>query len=109
MPFKDAGLRVIGSKKSPTFLSLYGVNTPLNRQFIDHLVSLSKFTLLPWGNPWLNINNCPKFIFIDKSYQKYLDVPKETPEIKKRTLIRKTIISSFFIGLIILINFTHKK
>ena len=42
-------LKEIGSKNSPIFLSLYGVNIPLNLQLNDHLVFFSIFTIFPCG------------------------------------------------------------
>jgi hypothetical protein len=44
-----AGFVEIGLNTSANFLYRYGENKLLNLQFIDHLVSLVRFTMLPWG------------------------------------------------------------
>lgn len=52
--------------------------------------------------------NIQKFTYIDHSYKRYLDTPPETAEVKKRTMIRKSIISAFFVGIIFLLKVTYK-
>ena len=50
--------------------------------------------------------NFPKFTFVDANFGRYLDTPKDTPEIIKRTKIRKSVISALFFGVIIVLKFS---
>jgi hypothetical protein len=49
----------------------------------------------------------PKFTIIDKNFGRYLDTPKETPEIVRRAKIRKSVISSIFFGFLLVLKVSY--
>jgi hypothetical protein len=51
----------------------------------------------------------PKFIHINNSFKKYLDIPVETEEEKKRTLIRKSVLSASFFMILVILKLTIRK
>jgi hypothetical protein len=49
----------------------------------------------------------PKFTIIDKNFGRYLDTPRETPEILRRAKIRKSVISSIFFGFLLVLKVSY--
>jgi hypothetical protein len=49
----------------------------------------------------------PKFTITDKNFGRYLDTPKESPEIIRRSKIRKSVISSTFFGFLLVLKLSY--